>query len=121
MNDKEIIECSTAIDSFLNGSCGEYDWDDFISIQSSNSAVQLIKNYCAESDIRYPPDTVGHWCNDRGAQKLVELSRLIKTGNKNDIRSFIEIEMKDAKQSTAPLPRDPVGHSDGECRTFCKK
>jgi len=99
MNVKEIIECSTAIDAFLNGSCGDYDWDDFISIQSSNSSVQLIKDYCSKSDFLYPPDTVGHWCNDRGSQKLTELSSMIKTGNEKDIRSFIEFEMKDAEQS----------------------
>ena len=97
MCDKDRQECVKVIASFLDGSCGDYDWDDFISIKSSDSLVQLVKDYCADSDFLYPPDKTGQWCNEQGAQKLEELVQLLKNGEASIIESFIETEMRNTE------------------------
>jgi hypothetical protein len=54
MNDKDKQECVQAIDSFVSGSGGERDWDDFISVRSKNPDIQRIKSYCGETRCLYP-------------------------------------------------------------------
>ena len=102
MNEDRKQECAKLIDSFLDGSCGDYDWDDFISIRSDDPEIQLIKDYCADSSFLYPSDKPGYWCNDRGTQKLARLSSLIKTGDEAEVRSFVEEERKTAEQPLSP-------------------
>jgi hypothetical protein len=100
MKEEEKQELSRTIGSFLDGSCGEWDWDDFISIRSKIPEIQLIKDFCADSSFLYPPVKTGHWCNKLGLQRLAELSRLIRTGTEADVRSFVETEMRNAEQSS---------------------
>ncbi len=94
MNEDHYLEAATTIKTFLDGSCGDYDWDDFISIRSRYTQIQCVKNYCANSSFCYPPTEESHWCNEIGIDKLAQLSRLLRTRNKEAITMFLDEESK---------------------------
>lgn len=94
MNDKDKQECVDVIDSFLGGNCSESVWDDFISEESKDPVIQIIKDYCAETAFIYPAEDQHQWCSKEGKVKLLLLSGLIENWKEADIRRFIEEEVK---------------------------
>ena len=67
MNKTEIAKL---IDSFLDGSCGEWDWDDFISVRLKDRELEDIRQRCAEVEDKFPPTRQYEWCSDEGERVL---------------------------------------------------
>ncbi len=67
-------EIARLIDSFLDGSCGEWDWDDFISIGLKSPALEQIRRECAAMPDKYPATEKGHYCNREGKERLREIA-----------------------------------------------
>ena len=98
-------ECSKQIDAFLAGTCGDYDWDDFISTRSTDPDIKSVIDYCSNSRDIYPPEKPGNWCGAVGATKLAELSRLLKSNDEKAVRDFINIENQNAELRASALRR----------------
>ncbi|MES2981410.1 MAG: hypothetical protein V4727_03770 [Verrucomicrobiota bacterium] len=90
MTDKERQESANLILSFLDETCGAYDWDDFISPSSKDPDFELLRVYCASTNYLYPPTDPKCWCSDLGSEKLRILSELlISTSQFKVISDFI--------------------------------
>ncbi len=94
MSVDSLEESGAIIESFLGGSCGDYDWDDFLLIPSPDQLIQAVKNYCVDSHFRYPPAMVGHWCNENGALRLAQLSAILRNGARTAVEEFLTAEPK---------------------------
>jgi len=54
----------------LNGTGGQWDWDDFISVRQKDEYLENIRTICDNIPLEYPPDKTGHYANDEGLNKL---------------------------------------------------
>ena len=71
MTPEEVARC---IKDFLDGSGGEWDWDDFVSVPLDDVSLEAIRSRCAALPDRHPPTEAGHYCSAAG---LAELRRLL--------------------------------------------
>lgn len=99
MRPESLEDSAAIIESFLSGSCGDYDWDDFLTIPSPDPLIQAVKNYCADSHFHYPPSMDGHWCSETGALKLTQLSVHLRTGSMQAVADFLQKEHKRDSQT----------------------
>jgi len=91
----ERKEMAAIILSFLDGTCGPRDWDDFISIPRHNAEEAAICDYCAFTWRLYPSEKRTEWCNDEGAAALRKLAELLVSNeDQRVIREFIALELK---------------------------
>lgn len=65
-----------AIDDFLGGSGGRWDWDDFISIRLDDPVLEHVRLKAASLPDRFPPTLPGHYASAEG---MTELRRLADT------------------------------------------
>ena len=72
-------EVVNIINSFINGTTGEYDWDDFISIPIEDPSLNEIRIYCANLRDVYPP-TAGSYCNEEGINQLRKVVENLNNG-----------------------------------------
>ncbi len=72
---EERMYAIKSIRDFLEGTGGEWDWDDFISIPTGFPDLEAVQNFCAFLSVIHP-DPVAY-CNKEGfdlmRQKLKEL------------------------------------------------
>ena len=68
------------IEKFVNGTIGEWDWDDFISVKRSDPEIEEIRRRCAEVPVEFPPKRDGEYCSEEGAAVLTNLVRLLREG-----------------------------------------
>jgi hypothetical protein len=61
------------IRTFLAGSAGDWDWDDFLSIRIKDPRLDAIRRRCNSIPDEYPPIGKGY-CNEAGRAVLAELA-----------------------------------------------
>ncbi len=59
-------EVADVIESFLDGSCGRWDWDDFLHTKLNDSELERIQIRCANLPQEFPPTEQGHYCDAEG-------------------------------------------------------
>ena len=65
------------IHTFLTNKGDQYEWDDFLSLQTGNQIVNRARNYCNSIDVLYPCASGVAFCNEQGLQKLQTLASLL--------------------------------------------
>jgi hypothetical protein len=63
-------EVATIIDSFVEGTGSDWDWDDFCSHQIGDRELDAIRVKCSELSFSHPPVVKGYFCNEEGIQFL---------------------------------------------------
>jgi hypothetical protein len=58
--------------SFLDGSGGQWEWDDFTSTPIADSALDRIRERCAGLWEEFPPDRPNEYCSDAGVDIIQE-------------------------------------------------
>ena len=66
-------EIANLIESFLDGSCGEWDWDDFIHTKLNTPELEEIQKRCAYLPQEFPPMERGHYCGAEGFEVLKKM------------------------------------------------
>jgi hypothetical protein len=99
MTSRERKDAAETIRSFLDGRSGPLEWDDFTSLQTKDLDYQMIRNFCANSDLLYPPEEKGGWCGKEGKARLLELAALLDSRAPfNAIRGFMDEERRRAAE-----------------------
>jgi len=72
------------IRDFLDDTGGQWDWDDFISIQTGYPELDAVQGFCLGLPSEYPPVERTGWCNSEGIlalrRKLAELEATAQGG-----------------------------------------
>ncbi len=63
-------EVADLIDSFLDGSCGEWDWDDFMYAKLDDPELKDVQARCAGLPEAYPPGHPGEYCGAEGLEVM---------------------------------------------------
>jgi len=66
-------EVASLIERFIDGSSSEWEWDDFISIVSSDDQIEDVRRSCSQLADRYPPVSHGQYCSPKGIEELRSL------------------------------------------------
>jgi len=72
-------EVAICIRRFLDGTGGNWDWDDFISIKLDDPRLDRVRRTCGELPDRYPPTVRGHYCSDEGLGVLRDLLKQLSS------------------------------------------
>lgn len=63
-------EAAAVIRSFLDGTGGPWDWDDFLSPTAVDEEVRAIQDECLQLRYDYPPVKPGTYCSEAGMLAL---------------------------------------------------
>jgi hypothetical protein len=58
------------IREFLDGTGGQWDWDDFTSFPTGYPEWDAVQQFCLSLSNDYPPTEKGGWCNEDGIREL---------------------------------------------------
>jgi hypothetical protein len=64
------LEVADIIEAFVEGTGGDWDWDDFCSFKIENHELDAIRLKCRNLSFTHPPPTRHMYCNEEGAQLL---------------------------------------------------
>ena len=63
-------EVANEIESFLSGTGGAYDWDEFCTFTLADPQLDKIRARCARLDQEFPPGLSGGYCSEEGMKVL---------------------------------------------------
>jgi hypothetical protein len=75
---QKILDAAKVIESFVDGTCGPYDWDDFLNCSKRDAELQKIREECERVEIDYPARDKHEWCNDGGCRALMEIAARLR-------------------------------------------
>ena len=64
------LEVARIIEAFLHGRGGARDWDDFISLEIEDKALDAVRIRCAQLSYEFPTKKSGHFCGPQGLAVL---------------------------------------------------
>jgi hypothetical protein len=71
---------ATAIQEFLSGSGGRYDWDDVMGSPFADPELEEIRLACLSLPDRHPPNHAGEYCGAEGESELQALLAQLQGG-----------------------------------------
>jgi hypothetical protein len=77
MNKKEL---AALLRTFVAGTSGKWDWDDFISVPQRDPEIEAIRQRLLTIDQQYPPTKPGEYCNEHGAEAMLRIADALLDG-----------------------------------------
>ena len=72
-------EAATAIETFVDGRGGPWDWGDFTSIKEKDPYLESVRMRCCTVPDEFPAAQKGKYCSAEGLQILRSLAADIRT------------------------------------------
>lgn len=86
MKNEDVLN---VIKSFVNGTGGEWDWDDFISIPIKDDPfLEEIRKKCAALPEEFPANKKGQYCSEEGFEVLKGYIRMLEVPGTLKFRKF---------------------------------
>jgi hypothetical protein len=63
-------QVAVTIQNFLDGSGGQWDWDDFLSFQIADPRLEEIRERCNGLSEEFPATEAGHYCGPGGVELM---------------------------------------------------
>jgi hypothetical protein len=76
-------EVGDIIERFINGTGGEWDWDDFCSHRIADPDLDLIRGKCSGLGSTHPPTVKGNFCNENGIRLMREMIQSLRGSEKD--------------------------------------
>ena len=71
-------EMADIIERFVDGICGEWDWDDFCSFPIVDPSLDAIRVRCIGLPQEFPSSQKGHYCSEAGIEVLRVMVRELR-------------------------------------------
>jgi len=75
---QNLLDAARIIENFVNGTCGPYDWDEFLNGSKKDTDLQKIREECEHVECNYPASNEHEWCNDDGGRALMEIAARLR-------------------------------------------
>ena len=72
------LEVADIIESFVEGSGRDWDWDDFCSLKIENGELDAIRLKCINVSFTHRPQPGHGYCNEEGIQLLREIAKELR-------------------------------------------
>ena len=79
MTREEVLK---TIETFISGTGGKWDWDDFISIRLQNAELDTVRKRCFSVRDEFPNMDPHEYCNEEGMKVLRDLAGALRTSSK---------------------------------------
>ena len=66
-------EVANIIEQFLEGTGGQWDWDDFCSIRIADPELDRVRLSCCVLSEKYPATEKSHYCSNEGFEVMRRL------------------------------------------------
>ena len=66
-------EIANTIESFVNGTGGQWAWDGFISIRLSDPELEAIRQKCLSIRDEFPPTDPRAYCSEAGLEAMRQI------------------------------------------------
>jgi hypothetical protein len=73
-------EMAQTIISFVNGTCGEWDWDDLTSIKQRDPELEAIRQRLAAIRDEFPCPEGRAYCCQEGIAELLRIAESLRNG-----------------------------------------
>lgn len=73
-------EVALAIRSFVDGTAGQWDWDDFTSIPIRDRKLNDIRKYASAIYDLFPAEEPGNYCSAAGTAELTRIAAMLELG-----------------------------------------
>jgi hypothetical protein len=67
-------ELARLINSFLDGSCGKWDWDDFTSVRQHDPEIEKLRLRLINMRDEYPPSNPTEYCSEEGRRVMAAIA-----------------------------------------------
>ncbi|HWR34894.1 MAG TPA: hypothetical protein VN622_03355 [Clostridia bacterium] len=74
-------EVAETIEKFVAGTCGQWDWDDFISVTFKNGNVEAARVECLKVAEDFPGGA-SRWCSDDGLLRLLAIAASLRSASR---------------------------------------
>ncbi len=74
-------DLASLILSFIDGTCGPYDWEDVVSYRQEDPEVEKWRKILNEFDVKYPPSNPNEFCNAEGREEMLKMAGLLIEGS----------------------------------------
>ena len=91
---QDILDAAKVIENFVDGSCGPYEWDDFLNGSKNDTDLQKIREECERIGIDYPARSDHEWCNDDGGRALLAIAGRIR----RDASRCVSVDMAESEE-----------------------
>jgi hypothetical protein len=71
-------ELADLLEGFVNGTCGDWEWDNFLSVPHDDPEIEKIHDRCEQLDVEFPPTKPGQFCNEEGEAILLYYARQLR-------------------------------------------
>jgi hypothetical protein len=71
-------DVAKAIEDFVNGCRGPWDWDDFILCRIADEELEAVRIKCLRTQSEYPSGAIG-WCSEQGIEVLRDLAKQLRS------------------------------------------
>ena len=78
---KNKVQLAELLEGFVNGTCDEWEWDDFISVPQKDPELEAVRLRCETLDVEFPPRKAREYCNDEGAAILLNYAQQLRIGS----------------------------------------
>jgi hypothetical protein len=75
-------EVAQTLEGFINGTGGQWDWDDFMSSPIEDNKLELIRLRSSGLDSEFPPKQIGSFCNEAGLEVIRSYIAELRTQDK---------------------------------------
>jgi len=72
-------EVAKTIETFVDGTGRQWDWDGFTSIRLDDPDLEAIRKKCVAIPDEFPPTSRGEYCSPAGLQAMRELAQGLRT------------------------------------------
>ena len=72
------VKLADLLEGFVNGTCANWEWDNFLSIPHDDPEIEKIHDRCEQLDVEFPPRKPGQFCNEQGQAVLLNYARQLR-------------------------------------------
>jgi hypothetical protein len=76
--DPTHAEAAQAIETFLEGKAGEWDWDDFVSVRYADAVLEKARRECIAVPDKFPSNDPRRYCSAEGMEVLRGIARRLR-------------------------------------------
>lgn len=72
------LQVADLIESFVSGTCGIWEWDDFISVIQADVEIERVRLICTSLPDRFSPRDTKQYCSDEGVRELLKCAKTLR-------------------------------------------
>ena len=78
-------EMADMIERFVDGTCHQWEWDDFCAVEIVEPQLEILRMRCAGLSQEFPATQKGHYCSEAGMDVLRHMMKELRQSGEGTI------------------------------------